>query len=379
MKFYSYISAALLVAGVTFTSCNDSETVDNRVMDISAIKPSSVLIDGMADSSTQRFNLTMVNPVNEKVSVVYGVDESLVEAYNAIFNESAIMLPKDNYNLVESVAVFAPGGVTSSDVVVDITNLNTLDRNIVYVLPIAVKSSTVPVLESQKVRYIVVRGAALINVVCDIIENNGSLIKPRAASGLNNLTQMTFQCIFNVEEWGGKDANIQSIAGIEGSWLLRISDSGLPANQLQFVTPSGNLTDASWQFNDKQWVCMTFTWDAPNSAATLFIDGVKKATVTGRTQEGVSWGNDEFYIGKSYNDNRWLNGTISEVRVWNRILSDAEIAEPLQPYAVATDAEGLVSHWKFNEGSGSMIHDYANGYDIMLATTPTWVTVSLPK
>ena len=216
----------MLVAGLSFTACSDdNENPDNRVMDNDALKPSSVLIDGMTETSTQTFNLTMAFPVTEKVDVVYGVDESLLEAYNTVYKENAVLLPTDNYDIVEPTATFAPGAVTSSDVTVDITNLNTLDRNIVYVLPLIVKSSTVPVLDSQKVRYIVVRGAALINVVVDMAHTGAILYNSTAATQLAGLTELTVQMLLNVNEFGGSEAGIQTLLGIEGMFLLRLGDS----------------------------------------------------------------------------------------------------------------------------------------------------------
>ena len=301
----------------------------------------------------------------------------MVDVYNTIYGENAIALPAENFELVQPVATIPVDAVKSSDVKVRIYDLENLDRELVYVLPLTVKSSDVPVLESMKTRFIVVRGAALINVVCNMVENSASFVNA-SAPALGGLNEMTFQCLFYVEEWGGSDSNIQTLAGIEGSWLFRISDSGLPANQLQFVTPSGNLTSSEWQLPNKKWVALSFTWNASTGEATLFLDGVKKATVKGGNRT-FSWNSSSFNVGKSWNDNRWLNGNLSEVRVWNRILSDAEIAEPTQPYTVSPESDGLVAYWKFNEGGGDVIKDYANGYDLQMKNTAKWVQVSLPE
>lgn len=380
MKFSSYISAAALLAVASLTACQDDfENVDNRISDTGALVPTNVLVDGQASEQIISFNVQMANPVPAEVSVTYAVDMSKVEAYNTIYQANAIELPAENYELLQPVATFIENAVTSSNVEVKIKDLLSLDRECVYVLPVTVAESTVPVLESQKTRYIVVRGAALVNVAANMVENNASLVNPSAASALANITEFTFQCIINVDAWGGADSNIQSIAGIESNWLFRVSDSGLPANQLQFVTPSGNITDASWQLKANQFQRLTFTWDASTGQATLYVDGVKKNTMTGSSRRGVSWNSSGFYIGKSYNDNRWLNGLISEVRVWNRILSDAEIADATQPYLIDVNAEGLVAYWKFNEGAGSLIHDYCNGYDLNCVSTPKWVEISLPE
>ena len=369
-----------MLAAVSFTACQDDlEDVENRVYDTGALAPSTVLIDGMTDQQAISFKVSMALPIQEETTVTFAPDFALVENYNAIYNSNAIALPSANYELTQPVATFTRGAIESTDVTVTVKDINSLDRNTVYVLPLTVVDSPVPVLPSQSTRYIVVRGAALVNVAANMVENNASLVAPNDAAGLNGLSEMTAQFIINVDEWGGKDSNIQTIMGIEGQWLLRISDPGLPANQLQFVTPNGNITDASWQLDNKKWLRLTFTWNSASGEATLYVDGAKKNTMSNSCRSAVNWGTSGFYIGKSWNDNRWLNGAICEVRVWNRILTDAEIADPLQAYAVPATSPGLVTYWKFNEGSGSLIRDYANGYNVQCVAEPKWVETSLPE
>lgn len=386
MNFKSYIPVlAMLAAAASFTACTDDlEDVENRVYDTGALQPMSVLIDGKTLEQTVSFNVSMALPIQEETTVTFAPDFNLVKDYNAIYNAQAVALPAENYELTEPKAVFTRGAIESTNVSITVKNLNDLDRNLIYVLPVTIVDSPAPVLPSQKTRYIVVRGAALVNVAANMVENNASLVDPDNATGLSDLTQFTAQCIINVDEWGGKESNIQTIMGVENKWLLRVSDSGLPANQLQFVTPSGNLSDASWQLKDKQWVRLTLTWDASTGEATLYIDGAKKNTLSNGCREGVDWtppyvDGKIFYIGKSWSDDRWLNGAICEVRVWNRILSYAEINDPLQAYDVEPDAEGLVAYWKFNEGSGTLIRDYANGYNLNCVTAPKWIETSLPE
>ena len=378
MKLSSYIPVALLAVSALAACSDDLENVENRVYDTSSHYPATVLIDGMANESTQTFTVNMANKMTEDVSVTYHVDNSLVEAYNLIYGANAVALPAENYELVQPTATFLAGAVTSSNVEVKITDLLSLDRNLVYVLPLTVVNSTVPVIESQKTRYIVVRGAALINVAPNIANNYASLVSPDNASGLNGIKDLTIQCLLYVEEFGGSDSNIQSIMGIEGTFLFRISDSGLPADQIQLAC-SSNATDASWTFPAKKWSAITFTYEGATGNVTMYLNGVKKGTAKAPSNLTVNWGNDSFYVGKSWNDNRWLNGMISEARVWNRILSDAEIANADQPYFIKVPADGLVAYWKFNEGAGTLIKDYANGYDLNLASDPKWTEVSLPE
>lgn len=376
MKISLYVPAVILGL-CAFTACQDDfEDVENRVYDNGALTPSQVLVDGTFDESLQSFTISCANPAEKEFTVTYGVDLGLVKTYNDIYGASAVALPAENYSVEQPVATFIEGAQTSTAVEVKVTNLSDLDRETVYVLPITVKSAGMEMLESMRTRYIVVRGASLVNVVCNLNENFASLSNAGSASGLGGINTLTVQCLVKFDEFGKL---ISTLCGIEGNFLLRIGDAGVPDNQLQLATSSGNVTDASWQFKTGVWTAVTFTFDASTGAATLYQDGVKKAVLTSSYRRSVNWNSTSFYVGKSYDDARYLDGCIAELRVWNRILSDAEIANPVQPYTVPVDSEGLISYWKFNEGAGTLIHDYANGYDLSCNTAPTWVEVSLPE
>ena len=45
-----------------------------------------------------------------------------------------------------------------------------------------------------------------------------------------------------------------------------------------------------------------------------------------------------FYIGYSYDGNRWFDGMMSEVRIWNRILTTDEMRAPYHAYIVEPDS-----------------------------------------
>lgn len=377
MKLFSYITVASLLLSASFTACQDDfEDVENKVFDTSALTPTTVLIDGMANESVQTFTFNMALPQATDVTVTYGADFSKVEEYNTIYGQKAIALPAENFTIDEPTCTFIKGAVKSTAAQVTIKDINNLDRDIVYCLPLTVVDTQVPVLESERTRFIIVRGAALINVVANINENYCTLVSPTNATGLNGLSEMTMQCMVKIDEFGKL---ISTIMGIEGNFLLRIGDAGVPENQLQLATSNGNVTDASWQFKTGEWIMVAFTFNSANGESTLWLNGAKKATLYSNYRNNVNWGSNNFYVGKSYADDRYLDGCITEARVWNRILTDAELANTMQYYSVPTDSEGLVAYWKFNEGAGAAIKDYANGYDLICNTAPTWVEVSLPE
>ena len=62
-------------------------------------------------------------------------------------------------------------------------------------------------------------------------------------------------------------------------------------------------------------------------------------------------------MGYSYDQNRSLDGRITEIRIWNKTLTAEEINAENHFYSVNPDAEGLFSYWKFTEGTGTSIAD----------------------
>ncbi|MGN1245176.1 MAG: LamG-like jellyroll fold domain-containing protein, partial [Muribaculaceae bacterium] len=93
-----------------------------------------------------------------------------------------------------------------------------------------------------------------------------------------------------------------------------------------------------------------------------------------RTDEG-----NGFWIGHSYNRDRWLEGNICEVRVWNRVLTKDEINSKDHFYEVNPQSDGLVSYWRFNEGAGTSILDHTgNGNNATAVEAITWNAVELP-
>lgn len=121
----------------------------------------------------------------------------------------------------------------------------------------------------------------------------------------------------------------------------------------------------------------------------MYFDGVLKGSVqTGNYRQPINWntasgditdGPRGFYVGYAYDANRYFNGYMSELRVWNRILSEDEIRTPNHFYYVSEQSEGLAAYWKMDEGTGNSIRDHANGYDLKCLKAPAWIPVYLPE
>ena len=67
----------------------------------------------------------------------------------------------------------------------------------------------------------------------------------------------------------------------------------------------------------------------------------------------------QFFIGKSYNDFRPLQGKIAEARVWRVARTGDEIWKNMYRIENPKDQKDLIGYWKFNDGEGNVVKDYS--------------------
>ena len=114
-----------------------------------------------------------------------------------------------------------------------------------------------------------------------------------------------------------------------------------------------------------RWVHLTASYDATAGQMRLYVNGVREATVaargwqaTGQTQVGRRLQQGNFC--------QYWSGDLSDVRVWDRLVDDAEIA--------ALAAPTLVGSWRFDEGEGTVGADRSPGHHDMALTDATWTS-----
>ena len=391
MKKSLYLAAIFAASCGALTSCQDSyENVadDNKLWDPTVERVSLTLLDGKADVVTKTLNVTMAQPVDYDVKVTYGVTPDKLEEYKTIYGGDPVLLPEENYTFNETTAIIEHGGVTSTNASITFTGILSLDDSKLYVLPVSIISSPIQALASRSTTYFVFRGAALINTVGNMTGTCLRFVNEGQTPMLGNLRQLTFECLIRPDAFTNQ---LSTLMGIEGRWLIRIGDAGVPSNQIQLAS-SRNVTDPAWQLEVGKWTFVTLTYDGDTGEVNVYFNGVKKGETKKSRSETVDWNvaseDRACYIGYAYDTNRDFMGDMSEVRVWNRVLTPADLAERNHFYSVRPDAEGLVLYLKFDEGAGNYIHDYANGYDMYVpATFPgqkskpadiKWDAVTLP-
>ncbi|GLL53468.1 DUF1735 and LamG domain-containing protein [Bacteroides finegoldii] len=380
MKLHKYMFASLSFCSLVLGSCqnndiDDEHHYDNKVFVTSQQVRDDLLIKETISEATRSISYRLADPLDREVNISFDAAPQLTAAYNLAFNDNAQVLAADYYEIpVKSVTIKA-GDISSDDVVVNFKNTNKLDKSRRYVLPVTITDADIEVLDSKRTAYFIFKGAALINVVANIEK----IYFPISwKTDMSNVNAITVEALLRSDDWeAGRDNALSSIFGIEGRFLLRIGDADRPRDQLQCVAPGGNFPapNAVAGLPTKEWVHIAVVYDAGTHERIYYKDGVKvysdeNATYALNLTSGC-------YIGKSYDNTRWLPGDISEVRIWNIQRTGEEIAK--NPYEVDPHASGLVAYWKFNEGTGSAIKDHTgNGNDITASGAPTWVNVELP-
>lgn len=386
MKFVKY--AILSLAAVTvLSSCerSASDIYDNKVF-IDNYASSKLLYVSIEDSYQESLVAVLPKPAESQVKVKYSVDEALVAEYNQKNGTEAVLLPSDIYEFSAQEFTINQGSVRTGECVIDFKNVLTLDKSVLYVLPVKLTSDDMDVLPSRSTKYYVFEGANLINYVADMYEN-WCTIDWHNPSALSNLKQFTIEMLLN-GDWDKKKKDHSnnensSIFGIEGYFLVRAGDLQYPNNRIQVCTNDGEPVVEGVDMPYDRWFNLIITYDVDTKELKFYIDGTKVAETTAgnyASDGGVTFAATNFKINNSYNNVRYAAVNFSEVRVWNKILDEETISDKdVHPYFVDPMSNGLVAYWKFNEGTGKVISDRTgNGNNAIANSQIQWRSVALP-
>lgn len=216
---------------------------------------------------------------------------------------------------------------------------------------------------------------------------------------VTNMKALTLEALVNptVVRYSG---SLSTIMGIEGKFLVRLGDVGIPWCQVQVCWDSGKsgywgniegkLSNSNMKVNLNEWTHIAVTFG--EGTVKVFINGEEKGSTTTNVPASVNFGithNDEqapqgqqitrcFWVGYSYESTRDFQGMMSELRIWNRVLTADELANEARRYSVDPKSEGLVTYWKCDEGQGDVIKDHTSYRNDLASDGLKWEPVSLP-
>ena len=216
---------------------------------------------------------------------------------------------------------------------------------------------------------------------------------------VTNMKAFTLEALVNptVVRYNG---SLSTIMGIEGKFLVRLGDVGIPWYQVQVCWDSGKsgywgniegkLSNSNMKVNLNEWTHIAVTFG--EGTVKVFINGEEKGSTTTDVPASVNFGithNDEqapqgqqitrcFWVGYSYESTRDFQGMMSELRIWNRVLTADELANEARRYSVDPKSEGLVTYWKCDEGQGDVIKDHTSYRNDLASDGLKCEPVSLP-
>lgn len=202
-------------------------------------------------------------------------------------------------------------------------------------------------------------------------DGSSSYVSISPQTGLDITNTLTLEAWINPSSFGFNFAQNSIIckhgwsAG-EGGFVLRcggtgelsfniggIDTNGVNVSWKEIISPTNVLTLGTWchvagTYDGYELKCYV---NGVLQGSLPFIGSIAPSTsyplALGRLADPV-WGPDRYFA-----------GSMDEVRVWNRALSQSEIAANMLNHIDPSTQTGLVSYWRMNEGANSTLYDVA--------------------
>lgn len=291
------------------------------------------------------------------------VDQDKLEGYNALYGKKYKMVPIEDYMLSNDEIVLKAGENISEQLIFSLLRASNFEEGVTYCVPLTITDVTgdMPVLDSSRTIYLVLNQVMVVNAA-NLSRTNMQLPFERDPS-LAAVPQVTMETRVKVNKFASSSPFISTVMGVEEEFLLRFGDTTIKPNQIQLAGGGFPVTGKT-EFEVDKWYHLAVVFDG--SMIKLYVNGELDGQVDAPRGPVILCGNTDkrrFCIGSSVGS-RYLDGSISEVRVWKRALTQNEIQNNMC-YISPDYYQDMVAYWRFNEGGGSVIKDWTgNGWDI---------------
>jgi hypothetical protein len=149
--------------------------------------------------------------------------------------------------------------------------------------------------------------------------------------------------------------------------IVKTNDTSADRNFGLYIRPNSMTLLFSFQRTDNQynswdsqaplvineWNHVAMTYDG--TTFRLFLNGrLDRAQATSGT---IRLNGHPIKLGRERSTYTGFDGMMDELRIWNRARSGAEIASSFDRVSAGADTQGLVGHWRFDEGAGGTFAD----------------------
>lgn len=364
-KFIIVLGALALMASCQKSILYSEGLFEKGVVAFQA-NSSSEISAFLEESGPVTFAITSSVKVKDDVTVNFEPvrDTAVLGQFNKSQGTNYWFLPEDNYTILDKKTVIKAGNAVSEPVSM-MVNIDGFKNGIIYCLPLKITGAgdmkTVP---GEEYAFVVIRGyvyASAANLPGGSYFEMPTTVNDPALQ----LEVCTMEIRVKVNDWCYTNPYISSLIGVEENFLLRFGDISCDKNQLQLAGQGVSITSKA-HFDAGKWYHVAVVADGVKQTCDLYINGELDSS-TPMGGKGINLGkvyNSKFAIGMS-EKGRYLNGQVSEARVWGRLLSPTElvngqcsIADPVKE----ARENKLLGYWKLdNENRGKDLT--GNGFD----------------
>lgn len=356
-KIYTLFAGAFTL--IALIGCKqDYEPIENRIyINEAASKNVKSVAINVGEKTITDFTVRMADIMGKDVQATLAIDESLLQEYNKKMNLDYAILPADKYSFEKEVVI--ESGKTMAKPTVITINPYEAAEGVKYALPIRVISDGSVQEEIQGAKYIL------------LLDKPWSQFTPylNRTGGFKseNVTTLSMD-YFTIEFWLWMDSfdyNNQCVIDCPAFYIrLGNANNQITKDQMQiniFGTGGENNKGFFNKFSlqKKTWTHIAMVYD--QSKCHFYANGEK-------VQDVEATGVPAPITSITFFNANTLNGhMMGQVRLWNRVLTQAEIQSNMGgPVAVSSN---LVGYWKMDEGQGDVAYDSSgNKNDATIAT-----------
>lgn len=377
--------ATICLSTLFLIACKESEDYRDVIFMSGVENSASRLFTVSPDAPVSEiaFNISSSYKLTQNMVVDLKEDLSLIDSYNKQFEKNFQPLPagcytiskpeadpeekdKDVLGLEKNQVLIKSGSNVSTPMKLSVNDLSKFEEGITYILPISIagNNSGVDILTPSSTIYFLVN-QTIITQAALLTQNFLKVdFSEKKDAALTALPAVTYETKIYVNNFQSSSPYISSVMGLEENFLLRFGDTSIKPNQLQVAKPG---IASKTQFSEKTWYHIAAVFEGGN--VKLYVNGELESSgsIAGVKTLDLTkvYSDPMFMIGRSANK-RGIDGAVSEMRVWRKALSPADMINNM--CYVDPTTPGLVAYWRFNGAADNVVTDVTgNGYDAVAA------------
>ena len=239
---YKFLSVTIALLGMIFTGCNNAEydIRDNSVYIAEATTAKTVNVAMETAGADVNIVVRLAKQLDYDVTVSIGLDEGLIEDYNAKNSTEYALVPSEYFSISDA-SVTIPAGNISTTLKVHIENFDTQGK--LYALPVVIKDVTEGEISrsatQSQLLYLIAKPLIVSVPVMTGYDDEGVKIHPDQDWNLRTEK-------WTIEAWVRMSAYSRNNQAIFSNWgdgltevYIRFGDANAPYNYLQIKTLGG--------------------------------------------------------------------------------------------------------------------------------------------